>query len=197
MSADRETLAVYAERAEDYANLVQSEGAGKDLKAFIAALPPRAHVLDLGCGPGFASAHMAKAGLRPDPVDASPEMVALARNRFGLPARIARFDQIEGEDIYDGVWASFSLLHAPRAAFPGHLDALHKALKPGGRLYLGMKLGSGEQRDAIGRFYTFYSEDELRDHLEHAGFTVASSREGADKGLAGTIDPFIIIQAQS
>ena len=56
MSADRETLAVYAERAEDYANLVQSEGAGKDLKAFIAALPPGAHVLDLGCGPGFASA---------------------------------------------------------------------------------------------------------------------------------------------
>ena len=60
-----------------------------------------------------------------------------------------------------------------------------------------MKLGTGEQRDAIGRFYTFYSEDELRDHLERAGFTVASSREGADKGLAGTVDPFLIIQAQS
>lgn len=197
MSADRETLAVYAERAEDYANLVQSEGAGKDLKTFIAALPPGAHVLDLGCGPGFASAHMAKAGLKPDPVDASPEMVALATERFGLPARVARFDQIEGENIYDGVWASFSLLHAPRADFPGHLDALQKALKPGGRLYLGMKLGTGERRDAIGRFYTFYSEDELHDHLEAAGFTVASSREGADKGLAGTVDPFLIIQAQS
>lgn len=197
MSADRETLSVYGKRAQDYADLVQSEGAGTDLKAFIAALPAAARVLDLGCGPGFASAHMAKAGLRPDPVDASPEMVALARDRFGLPARIARFDQIGGENIYDGVWASFSLLHAPRADFPDHLAALHKALRPGGRLYLGMKLGEGERRDAIGRFYTFYSEDELRGHLEAAGFTVASSREGADKGLAGTVDPFLIIQAQS
>jgi len=66
------------------------------------------------------------------------------------------------------VWANFSLLHATAEEFPTILKAIHTALKPDGALHLGMKTGEGARRDDIGRFYTFYTESQLEEHL-HLG----------------------------
>ena len=170
---------------------------GRWLRDFIAALPPGAAVLDLGCGPGEASAHMRAAGLRPDPVDASPGMVALANRTHDIGAREARFDQIDDRAAYDAVWANFSLLHAPRDEMPGHLARLHRALRPSGLLHLGLKLGTGARRDALGRFYTYYSEAELRGLLSAAGFKVTKTAHHRDRGLAGTLEDGILILAHA
>ena len=132
MSVDPETLAVYQARADDYANMVATGKPGRFLRQFIDHLPPHARVLDLGCGPGDASKAMLDAGLDVDPVDASPAMVAIARDRRGLPARLGTFDDLTQTAAYHGVWANFSLLHAPRAALPGHLAAIHRALRSPG-----------------------------------------------------------------
>lgn len=195
MSADRETLRLYDARAEDYAARFSGEGPGTDLRDFMAELPPRARVLDLGCGPGTASVHMAEAGFDPDPVDASSGMVEAARAR-GLNARLGSFDDIEGEGIYDGVWANFCLLHAPRDALPRHIAAIARALRPGGVFHIGMKTGTGEARDDLGRFYTFVTVDELTGLLNDAGLNVTHRREGAEKGFAGTVDPYVILRAR-
>lgn len=194
MSRDRETLSVYDAQARHYAEAYDSDRPDATLQAFIDDLGAGAAVLDLGCGTGAASAHMAAAGLAPDPVDASAAMVDEARAK-GLPARQASFEEIDGEDLYDGIWANFSLLHAPRGDLPGHLNRLRRALKPGGQLHLGMKTGAGEERDRLGRFYCYYAPDELARLLDAAGFTVADSREGAEYGLAGTLDGFVLIRA--
>lgn len=152
-------------------------------------------VLDLGCGPGQWAARLRDAGLIVDATDASPEMVELARANYGLAAKLATFEQLTVEDHYDGIWANFSLLHASRADFPGHLNRVHRALRPGGCLSIAMKLGSGEQRDRLGRFYAYYREDELRALLTKAGFTVSRSRIGNGKGLAGSDDTFVVMTA--
>jgi hypothetical protein len=47
-------------------------------------------------------------------------------------------------EAFDGIWASFSLLHTPKAEHSRHIGAMARALRPGGYLYLGMKLGEGE-----------------------------------------------------
>ena len=186
MSADRETLAVYDGASERYA---KRGGAGWDyaaLDAFLARLPAGARILDLGCGPGHLSAVMAERGMVPDPVDASAGMVALTRENFGLPARQATFDEIDGVGVYDAVWANFSLLHAPRAEMPGHLERLARALRPGGLIHLGMKVGEGEGRDGLNRFYTYWRVEELQAALEAAGFAVdAEVWRGRGKGLDG------------
>lgn len=194
---DARTLAVYEARAADYAALTWSVRPGRDLIAFMAALPTGAAVLDLGCGPGAASAHMAAAGMRPDPVDAAPAMVALAREKFGLPARQAAFADLDAVAAYDGVWASFSLLHAPRADLPGHLAAIARALRPGGLFHIGMKTGAGEGRDTLDRFYTYVGVRELHGLLAAAGFTVLTTREGVETGLSGSEDPFVICLART
>ncbi|MCA2013026.1 class I SAM-dependent methyltransferase [Cereibacter sphaeroides] len=195
MSEDPQTLAVYAARAGDYARLFAEGPPSAPLLAFIAALPPSARVLDLGCGPGGDSAHMAAAGHRPDPVDAAPQMVALARAR-GLPAREGSFDTPLTE-VYDAAWASFSLLHATRAELPRHLAAIHAALKPGGLFHIGLKEGQGEERDALGRFYTYYTRPELTGLLEQAGFTVTEVTEQVDTGLAGTPALGLLVTARA
>ncbi|WP_288929797.1 class I SAM-dependent methyltransferase [uncultured Maritimibacter sp.] len=193
MSADRDTIAVYDARSADYARMV-SAWHTPGIDTFIAAMPRPGHVLDLGCGPGLDARRMLDAGLNVDAVDASAQMVRVAQ-AAGVTARQALFDEIDGEDLYDGIWANFSLLHAPRAAFPFHLMALKRAIKPGGLLHLGMKLGEGEGRDGLGRFYTYYDEDDLVRHLTMTGCTPAARFRGVGKGLSGEESPWIWIHA--
>lgn len=192
---DAETLSVYDRKAAEYRDLTARNEIDPDLARFLKALPAGSDVLDLGCGPGAAAAHMAAAGHRVTATDASPEMVKLAGAHPGVTARLATFDDIDEVAAYDAIWANFSLLHAPRAEMPRHLAALRRALRPGGLFHIGMKTGQGEARDALGRRYTYYTEDELSDLLRAAGFTPTASRRGKDTGLDGTVAPWVTIAA--
>ena len=194
---DPKTIAVYDEQAVKYANTADNDRHDPALISFIGSLPKGAQVLDLGCGPGQAAAEMARAGLVVTAVDASTEMVAMAAKLPGVSAHQATFDQIAGENIYDGIWANFCLLHAPRADMPSHLGALVTALKPGGRFHIALKTGTGEQRDKIGRFYTFYEIDEVQFLLTAAGLTVTGTTTGEDPGLDGTISPWFTMSAHA
>ena len=195
MSADERTIAAYDARAGAYAERFDAAGPDRNLQDFIAALATGARVLDLGCGPGNASAFMRAAGLKPDPIDASAKMVALANARHAIGARLATFDDIGGVGEYEAVWANFSLLHAARGDLPRHLSAIHRALKPGGIFHIGMKTGSGAARDGIDRLYTYVTRPELLGLLAGAGFAVMDITEGSEVGLAGTDDPFILVRA--
>ena len=193
MSVDDATLAVYAAKAREYDRIVGAE-ATPGLPRFIAALSAGAKVLDLGCGPGQCAAEMVAHGLVVEATDATPDMVALACAR-GLNARIARFTDLADHAAYDGIWANFSLLHAPKSDLPAHLARIHDALRPGGVFHIGLKLGMGEHRDTIGRFYAYYSEDELLQHLTKAGFTPDHIEHGEGAGLSGEVSPWILVQA--
>ncbi|MFX0540804.1 class I SAM-dependent DNA methyltransferase [Roseovarius sp. S4756] len=195
MSVDPETLAVYGAQAQAYDDMTADLEGDRHLATFLKAMPSNARVLDLGCGPGRAAGQMAKAGLRVDATDAVPEMVAMAASRPGVTAWQAAFADISGHDIYDGIWANFSLLHAARADLPRHLTALKTALKRGGLFHIGMKTGTGEERDTIGRLYTYYTEEELRALLRNAGFTPEASWTGRDKGLSGEMSDWVVIHA--
>lgn len=190
------TVTVYDARARDYAAMTADLGERVELEAFADALPEGGHVLDLGCGPGFYAAWLAARGFTVRAVDASAEMVALAAALPGVNARQARFDEIDAEGAYDGIWANFSLLHAPRTDLPAHLARLRRALRPGGLFHIGMKLGSGEGADRIGRFYAYYGEEELLDLLHAAGLDPISSRRGSGKGLDGLQSEHITVLAR-
>ncbi|MEM6306067.1 MAG: class I SAM-dependent methyltransferase [Pseudomonadota bacterium] len=194
--SDPETLNVYAQRAEEYAGLVGDELESDPLlAAFVAALPPGAEVLDLGCGPGHAASAMAGSGLRVTATDAVPEFVAMAGAHAGVTAQLAAFDDIAGGDVFDGIWANFSLLHADRADMPRHLSALHTALKPGGLFHIALKSGTGAKRDSIGRLYTYYTEAELTQMVTTAGFTVTGAARGTTMGMDGLPADWIALSA--
>ncbi len=190
------TLEIYDREVEAYAARTVRLHEWPDLLALTERLPPGGHVLDLGCGPGFYAAKLMEMGFTVDAVDGSAGMVARAREE-GVPARQARFEEVGGEDAYDGVWANFSLLHATKAEFAEHLARLHRALRPGGWLHLGMKLGEGAGPDRLGRFYSYYSEAELEGLLAAAGFRVATRRHSQGKGLSGEFSAFVCLLSQA
>ena len=193
---DARTIAFYDSAAERYANLFESVSPSPLLKSFVALLPDGAAVLDLGCGPARASVQMRDAGFHPDPVDASQGMIDLANEAHNIKARLLTFAEVDMVGAYEGVWANFSLLHAPRADLPQILSALENALKANGVLHIAMKTGTGEARDHIDRLYTYCSTDELRGLLDTAGFDVVDAVESHEVGCAGTDDPYVAIRAR-
>lgn len=158
--ADDATLAFYAANAADYVR----QTAGKPderLLAFLDALTPTASVLELGSGSGRDAAEMLARGFEVDATDASPELAAEAERRLGRAVRILRFDQLDAQAAYDAVWASASLLHAPATELVDDLRRIHIALRPGGLFAASFKAGSGEGRDALGRYYNYPEPDWL------------------------------------
>ena len=195
MSEDRQTLDVYDAQAAEYEARVATKGT-PGLDNFVAALPENAHILDLGCGPGLTAKYMIDRGLTVDATDGSDAMVQRARDH-GVPARQILFHQIDGHALYDGVFANFSLLHLPRSEMPAMLARLHKLLKSNGVLHIGVKLGMGDARDDLGRFYTYYQQDELEELLTSVGFTLITRILGSGTGLDGQTSDWIVLHARS
>lgn len=195
--SDLKTISYYDSHAQDYLDRVSRDRPDADLQSFIESVPTGGVVLDLGCGPGNSAAMMQSAGLSVFAIDASLSMVKTAQETFGINASHAHFQDLCDVDKYDGIWANFSLLHAPRAEMPNNLARIHTALKPGGYLHLGLKIGDGEKRDTLGRIYTFYQPAELNTLLTQASFTPHKRRIDVDgtMSMTGAKDPFMIVTA--
>ena len=194
--SDDQTISVYQARAAGYADLGITPTQTTALEVFSKTLPENAHILDLGCGPGLHARAMMDRGHSVDAIDATQAFVDAAI-AIGVDARLATFDDIAGHNVYDGIWASFSLLHAPRADVPRYLSALGHALKPGGVLFLGMKTGTGEDRDAMGRHYCYFTPEELETMLTDCGLHITARVDGEEPGFAGTVDPFTLLHAKA
>ncbi len=95
----------------------------------------------------------------------------MASENTGIEVKQCRFEDLEGEAQYDGIWACASLLHVKAADLPDVLKRLHRLLKPGGILYASFKQGSGE-REKDGRFFYDMTEEKCRELLSDAGFAV-------------------------
>src|SRR5262245_49397180 len=74
------------------------------LKRYDFALPYCADVdvLDAGCGAGYGSAHLARAARSVAGMDASAEVIAHARRRYGLPSVVFRVGDVEALADADG-----------------------------------------------------------------------------------------------
>lgn len=190
MPADDKTIAVYDAQVRAYEKAFPVSEDDPSLLRFLRGLPAGGRVLDLGCGPGKHASAMQRHGFQVAAIDASAAMVEQARARKGIDVQQAEFEDLDDEAIYDGVWANFSLLHAPREDFTAHLARIAAALKPGGIVHIGMKIGLGHRRDHLGRYYTYYTSQDLKERLGGAGFQVLGETTGEDAGFAGTIDPW-------
>ncbi len=116
------------------------------LGAFAETVRERGPVLDVGCGPGFVTAHLAGLGVDVAGVDLSPGMVAQARRLHpGL-----RFDVAPATDLgladgsLGGVLGWWSLFNLPRDVLPAVLRSFAEALVPGGQVLVGTHVGEGD-----------------------------------------------------
>ncbi|MFJ4870074.1 class I SAM-dependent methyltransferase [Streptomyces sp. NPDC088757] len=102
-------------------------------------------VADLGCGPGHVTAHLDGLGLTAFGVDASPEMIGLARRahpdlRFDVGSMTA-LDIADG--TLDGVLSRWSVIHVPPDELPAVLAEFHRVLVSGGHLLIAFSGSEG------------------------------------------------------
>ncbi|MET4038522.1 class I SAM-dependent methyltransferase [Bradyrhizobium sp. RT6a] len=173
---DEATLQFYRSNARSYADWAKAPSTR--LRGFLALLPSGGSILELGCGAGNHSAVMLAEGFSVRATDGSPEMAEIASQRLGHAVEAMRFDQLDAHEAYDGLWASACLLHVPRDELAGILARIHRALRPSGVFYASYKMGEGDGRDSLGRYYNYASPEWLEATYASAGpwITLSSDR---------------------
>ena len=197
MTSDIKTVHIYETQSSDYLANISKEHPHKTLKYFAENLHKKSNVLDYGCGPGLAAEYLANLGHNVTAFDASQNMIELVPKHAKINCYQATFDTFSENEIFDGIWASFSLLHAKRKDLPRLLACIRRAIKPGGLFSIGLKLGTGEKRDTLGRRYTYVSQTELCQLLKSSGFDVFDHITGKDIGLDGVNSDWIFAYAKA
>ena len=150
-------------------------GAHPEFPALLALLDSEWVVGDLGCGTGQLVEELAPYVDRVVAVDESPDMLEAARGRLASLANVeVRDGRLESLPVADGELdvALFSLvLHYvpdPQAA----LAEAARALRPGGRVLMIDMVAHGreEYRERMGHVWQGFTEDQVREWAEAAGF---------------------------
>jgi cyclopropane fatty-acyl-phospholipid synthase-like methyltransferase len=148
------------------------------LDKLLALLPPRADLLELGCGAGVESTRALAERGRLTGVDISEAQLALARQRIPS-ATFIRADLAEltfAPESFDGVVALYVLFHLPRAEVRPLIGRVSDWLRPGG-VFLATMLGRGvgegvEEWLGVPMFFSNSDPDADRELVRDAGLTI-------------------------
>jgi SAM-dependent methyltransferase len=147
------------------------------LERFLAALPPRPAVLDVGCGAGEPIArHLSERGCRLTGVDVAPAMIALCRRRFAAHAwRVGDMRRLALPHRFDGFVAWDSFFHLDPRGQRRAVAAFARHARPGAALLVTTGPAAGE---AVGRaadapiYHASLAGEAYRALLARHGFAV-------------------------
>ena len=131
-----EQIAYYRARGPEYLNEAL-EVLPSEIKSAVDEFAPGGDVLELACGPGTWTPQLLKNAATVTAVDASPEMLAIARRRVGEDDRVrfvlADLFTWQPDRQYDVVFFGFWLSHVPLERFAEFWKLVDDCLVPGGR----------------------------------------------------------------
>jgi 2-polyprenyl-3-methyl-5-hydroxy-6-metoxy-1,4-benzoquinol methylase len=181
-----EQVDYYRALAPDYHKSGLSDAGGEELEAALDAFAPNGRVLEIACGTGIWTAQLARHADSLTAVDASPEMIAIARTRVA-DERVrfihsSIFDWVP-DGRYDAVVFGFWLSHVPLERFARFWEIVASALEPQGRVFFvddahrtPDELLEGESGSTVRRL--------LRDGSAHRLYKVAHTPERLEARLA-------------
>jgi ubiquinone/menaquinone biosynthesis C-methylase UbiE len=148
----------------------------------VAHPKPGEKALDVGCGTGtlaVATARKVRPGGGVDGIDASPEMVEVARRKAVRKSIEASFQvaAIEGlpflDDHFDLVLSSFMLHHLPDEVKAQGFAEIRRVLKPGGR-FIAVDLADSS-RTLVGRLTTLIGHNMKDGYVDSLKSMIATS----------------------
>jgi SAM-dependent methyltransferase len=172
---------------------------------------PRGHALELACGTGLWTRHLAASATRITAVDASPEVIALNRERLRsdrVEYVVADIFSLHPDRSFDFVLFAFWLSHVPPSRFEAFWTLVGLALRAGGRVFFvdslseqgatardqGLLDDSGVARRRLndGREFdivkVYYDPDALERRLQALGWR-GRVRASGRHFLYGTMEP--------
>lgn len=159
------TIDYYNKFADDFAEATLHVDMESLYHPFLAELPERAQILDVGCGSGRDTLAFINKGYQVNAIDYSEELVKNATELTGIKVKYQSFYALSDIAIYDGIWACASILHCERNRLAEVIEKLLTALKPNGVLYMSFKYGDTD-REKEGRQFTDLDEAQARTLLE-------------------------------
>jgi len=152
---------------------------------FIQRLSAGSKILDCGCGPGMDTEKFSQLGYNVTAIDLSERFVSLTKERVQT-ATVKKMDMRHLEfpqASFDGLWASFSLLHIRASDIEQTLSCFRTVLRPHGLLFAAVHRGpktewvkttiSGMERDT---YVQEWVQTEIEDVFRSSGFTILVSR---------------------
>lgn len=127
-------LDYYAQHAEAFFERTVNLDLSGLRSRFLAKLPPRPHILDVGCGSGRDARAFREAGASVVALEPVEQLARMAEAYTGLSVVRARVEDLDCTHRFEGIWACASLLHLTPEALAGAFHRLHHALVPGGIL---------------------------------------------------------------
>lgn len=131
------------------------------LEEFISFIPENCPVLDLGCGSGRDSLYLIEKGFDVTAMDGAKELCELAKIHIGQDVLCMRYEDMEFDGVFDGIWACASLVHIPKSEMDALLLKISQGLRCGGMIYISLKYGdfSGIKE---GLYYSEYRTKDIK-----------------------------------
>ena len=114
----------YSKNAKEYFASTVDLDLSEQMARFIEEVKEGGSVLDLGCGSGRDSLALSEHGFDVTPLDGSEEMCRLAEAHTGLDVLHMRFNEIDFDEAFDGIWACASLIHVEEKDMPDIYNSL-------------------------------------------------------------------------
>ena len=158
------TIDYYNQNAKEFIDGTVSVDFRHIQNMFLELLPERARILDFGCGSGRDTKYFLEQGYMVDAIDGSLELCKAASKYTGITVKHMFFQELNEEEIYDGIWACASVLHTKREELPEIIRKMSLATKANGIIYLSFKYGEFEG-ERNGRYFTDMTEDSMAEIL--------------------------------
>lgn len=129
------------------------------------------HILDAGCGSGRDAKAFLDAGYQVTALDASRKICEEAQKLIKQEVLCLKFEELQFQQEFDGIWACASLLHVSFSEISEVLIRFLNALKEDGVLYASFKYGRGVRIDKERLFFN-YEETTLNNLMINNGFLV-------------------------
>jgi 2-polyprenyl-3-methyl-5-hydroxy-6-metoxy-1,4-benzoquinol methylase len=159
----------YNDNAEAYCQATVKVDMEVARERFLSKLGPGSHILDAGCGSGRDMLAFAMRGFLVSGFDASYQMAAFASSYSGRTCAVLRFQEMQYQNEFDGVWSCAALLHVPKDDMEDVMNRFVNSLKPNGVAYFSFIEGEGERVSSDGRLYNSYTSGSLRRLLSKIG----------------------------
>lgn len=160
-----QTLTYYNQNAKAFVSSTQSVDFKEVQQKFLSLLPPKAKILDFGCGSGRDTKAFLDYGFEVEAIDGSEELCKIASEYTGIKVKHQLFEELTEQEAYDGVWACSSILHLPYVELVPVMKKIGEALKKEGYLYTSFKYSNFEG-ERNGRYFTDMKEHKLNNLLE-------------------------------